>query len=129
MVETRGRVGDWEGDLITGRVNQSAIGTLVDRASRYVRLIHLSNGQIAQPLRDGLTLAVVDLPPQLRRTLTWDQGAEMAHHDQIAHLFSDGIFFAYPGPPLGTPVQREHLLVQGWRAGLLRREVFGGTAG
>jgi transposase, IS30 family len=48
VVETRARVGDWEGDLITGRVNQSAIGTLVDRASRYVKLIHLAGGRSAQ---------------------------------------------------------------------------------
>jgi IS30 family transposase len=103
VVETRGRLGDWEGDLITGRVNQSAIGTLVDRASRYVKLIHLPDRHSAESLRDALTLAVVDLPSELRRTLTWDQGSEMAHHDQIAHLFSDGIFFAYPGRPWERP--------------------------
>jgi hypothetical protein len=68
VVESRGRLGDWEGDLITGRINQSAIGTLVDRASRYVKLIHLPDGRSAPALRDALTLAVVDLPPELRRT-------------------------------------------------------------
>jgi IS30 family transposase len=103
VVETRGRLGDWEGDLITGRVNQSAIGTLVDRASRYVKLIHLPDSHNAESLRDALTLAVVDLPAELRCTLTWDQGSEMAHHDQVAHLFSDGIFFAYPGRPWERP--------------------------
>jgi transposase, IS30 family len=86
VVDTRARLGDWEGDLITGRVNQSAIGTLVDRASRYVKLIHLPGGHSAHELRDGLTLAVLNLPPELRRTLTWDQGSEMACHDHIAHL-------------------------------------------
>jgi IS30 family transposase len=103
VVETRGRLGDWEGDLITGRVNQSAIGTLVDRASRYLKLIHLPDGHGAQQLRDALTLAALDLPPELRRTLTWDQGSEMAHHDQIAHLFSDGVYFAYPASPWQRP--------------------------
>jgi IS30 family transposase len=103
VVETRTRLGDWEGDLITGRVNQSAIGTLVDRASRYVKLIHLPGGRSAPALRDALTLAVLDLPPELRRTLTWDQGSEMAHHDRIAPLFSDGVFFAYPGRPWERP--------------------------
>jgi IS30 family transposase len=106
VVETRSRLGDWEGDLITGRVNQSAIGTLVDRASRYVKLIHLPEGHSAPALRDALTLTVLDLPPELRRTLTWDQGSEMAHHDQIAHLFSDGVFFTYPvGPGSGRPTR------------------------
>jgi IS30 family transposase len=103
IVETRARLGDWEGDLITGRVNQSAIGTLVDRASRYVKLIHLPGGHSAPALRDALTLALLELPPGLRRTLTWDQGSEMAHHDEIAHLFSDGVFFAYPGRPWERP--------------------------
>jgi IS30 family transposase len=102
-VDTRARLGDWEGDLITGRVNQSAIGTLVDRASRYVKLIHLPGGHSAHELRDGLTLAVLNLPPELRRTLTWDQDSEMACHDHIAHLFGDGVFFAYPGRPWERP--------------------------
>lgn len=103
VVETRTRLGDWEGDLITGRANQSAIGTLVDRASRYVKLIHLPGGRSAQALRDALALALWDLPPEIRRTLTWDQGSEMACHDQIANLFSDGVFFAYPGRPWERP--------------------------
>jgi IS30 family transposase len=103
VVETRTRLGDWEGDLITGRVNQSAIGTLVDRASRYVKLVHLPGGRSAPALRDALTLVVLDLPPELRRTLTWDQGSEMAHHDRIAPLFRDGVFFAYPGRPWERP--------------------------
>jgi transposase, IS30 family len=55
VVETRTRVGDWEGDLITGRVNKSAIGTLVDRASRYVRLVHLPGGRSSLDLKDALT--------------------------------------------------------------------------
>jgi transposase, IS30 family len=84
-------------------VHQSAIGTLVDRASRYVKLIHLPGGRSSQALQEALTLALLTLPPQARRTLTWDQGSEMACHDQIAHLFSDGVFFAYPGRPWERP--------------------------
>ena len=103
IVETRARLGDWEGDLITGRVNKSAIGTLVDRASRYVKLIHLPSGRSSRELQEALTRAVLKLPPEARRTLTWDQGSEMACHDQIAHLFSDGVFFAYPGRPWERP--------------------------
>jgi IS30 family transposase len=92
-----------EGDLITGRVNKSAIGTLVDRASRYVKLIHLPSGRSSQELQEALPRAVLTLPTEARRTLTWDQGSEMACHDQIAHLFSDGVFFAYPGRPWERP--------------------------
>ncbi|WP_425580583.1 IS30 family transposase, partial [Streptosporangium amethystogenes] len=99
VVEQRQRVGDWEGDLITGRLNQSAIATLVDRKSRYVRLVALPIRHDAQAVRDGLIAVLLDMPPSVRLTLTWDQGAEMAHHDQIAAYLNEGVFFAQPGSP------------------------------
>ena len=99
VVELRTRLGDWEGDLITGRHSRSAIGTLVDRRSRFVRLVYLPEGRGADELRDALAKAVAGLPACARRSLTWDQGSEMARHDQVAHLFADGVFFAYPGRP------------------------------
>lgn len=99
IVEDRHRVGDWEGDLITGRLNQSAIATLVDRKSRYLRLVPLPARHDAQSVRDGLIAVLADLPPAVRLTLTWDQGAEMACHDQIAAYLSEGVYFAYPGSP------------------------------
>ena len=99
VVDLRTRLGDWEGDLITGRHSRSAIGTLVERRSRFVRLVHLPEGRGADELRDALAKAVADLPGRARCSLTWDQGSEMARHDQIAHLFADGVFFAYPGRP------------------------------
>lgn len=95
----RERIGDWEGDLITGRMNQSAIGTLADRASRYVRLIHLPACHDAEAVRDGLMAVLASLPETARNTLTWDQGCEMAFHDQVAPLLSEGVFFAYPASP------------------------------
>lgn len=98
-VECRSRLGDWEGDLITGRNNRSAIGTLVERRSRYLRLVHLPDGRGAKEVRDAITKAIGDLPNAARLSLTWDQGTEMARHDEIAHLFADGVFFAYPGRP------------------------------
>jgi IS30 family transposase len=98
-VESRGRLGDWEGDLITGRNGRSAIGTLLERRSRYIRLVHLPGGRSAHELRYGLLQALADLPPCALRTLTWDQGSEMARHDEIAVLFAEGVFFAYPGSP------------------------------
>jgi IS30 family transposase len=99
IVEQRVRIGDWEGDLITGRLNQSAIGTLVDRTSRYVRLVPLHSGHGAVHLRDALIAGLTDLPGNARRTLTWDQGSEMAMHDQIAPFFAEGVYFAKPASP------------------------------
>jgi len=64
--------GHWEGDLIVGNLNKSAIGTLVERSSRYVMLVHLNNGRTAESVRDGLVHTMRDLPDSLRRTLTWD---------------------------------------------------------
>jgi transposase, IS30 family len=93
------RIGDWEGDLIIGRSSQSAIGTLVDRTSRYLRLIHLPASHDAQAVRDGLIGVLASLPEAARLTLTWDQGSEMACHDQIASLLRDGVFFAHPASP------------------------------
>jgi IS30 family transposase len=99
IVSGRVRVGDWEGDLIMGRGNRSAIGTLVERHSRYVVLMHLPVGHSSEAVRDALHAALAAMPETLRRTLTWDQGSEMARHDEIAHLLSDGVFFAEPGRP------------------------------
>jgi IS30 family transposase len=95
----RTRIGDWEGDLIIGRSSHSAIGTLVDRASRYVRLIHLPACHDAQAVRDGLIEILASLPEAARITLTWDQGSEMAFHDQVAPLLREGVFFAHPASP------------------------------
>ena len=92
-------MGDWEGDLITGAVSQSAIGTVVCRKARYVKLIHLSGGRTADELLDAITTTMSDIPAQARLTLTWDQGSEMACHDKIAELFSEGVFFAHAGKP------------------------------
>jgi transposase, IS30 family len=101
----RSRVGDFEGDLIVGRFGRSVIGTLVDRTSRFVRLVHVPTGQGEPGWRGGeafaaaLAAAVADLSPQKRLTLTWDQGVEMARHDLVAHLFPEGVFFADAGQP------------------------------
>jgi len=91
--------GDWEGDLIVGRHSRSAIGTLVDRRSRVVKLIHLPAGHGAEQLRLQPISALGDLPALHRLTLTWDQGSAMAEHDQIAEHFRDGVFSAHPASP------------------------------
>ncbi len=82
-----------------GRQGRSAIGTLDERHSRYVVLLHLPDGHDSTAVRDALHATLVTMPGQLRRTLTWDQGSEMARHDEIAHLLSDGVFFAEAGRP------------------------------
>ncbi|MFE9222565.1 IS30 family transposase [Streptomyces lavendulae] len=74
--ETRRQADHWEGDLIVGKAQASAIGTLVDRTTRYTRLIHLPDGWKAPQIRDALAEQTADLPSCLRRTLTWDQSRE-----------------------------------------------------
>jgi transposase, IS30 family len=71
--------GHWEGDLVFGR-RPSAVGTLVERHRRYVVLFPLPNGFTAERMRPALTTAILRLPEQLRRSLTWDQGRELAEH-------------------------------------------------
>jgi transposase, IS30 family len=100
----RSETGHWEGDLITGAANRSAIGTLVDRASRFTILVHLPGRRHdAQTVRDALVLAMAALPAQLRRSLTWDQGKEMALHDQITEALGMPVFFCDPHSPWQRP--------------------------
>ena len=73
--------GHWEGDLIVGKGGRSAIGTLVERTSRYVVLVHLPQGRTAEKVRLAVARQLVRLPAELRRTLTWDQGKEMAERN------------------------------------------------
>jgi transposase, IS30 family len=99
IVETRSRIGDWEGDLIVGRHSRSAIGTLVERASRTVRLVHLPGGHASEAFVEAITPVLEKLPDKTRLTLTWDQGSEMARHDLLADHFDEGVYFAEPGSP------------------------------
>jgi IS30 family transposase len=93
-VADRVQVGHWEGDCIMGSGNQSAIGTVVERSTRYLILIHVPTGRpTAEAMRAGITTALTGLPPQLRRTLTWDQGKELAHHLQITATIGTAVFF------------------------------------
>jgi transposase, IS30 family len=91
--------GHWEGDLIIGKNGKSAIGTLVERATRFVMLLHLPNGRHAEEVRDAMTRAIQTLPATLRRTVTWDQGKEMATH--VAFTIETGIpiYFCDPHSP------------------------------
>jgi IS30 family transposase len=98
-VEDRAVPGDWEGDLITGAMNRSAIGTLVERATGYVLLLHLPEDHSALSVQNAMIAAMSELPANLRRTLTWDQGNEMANHVAIAEATGLAIYFCDPHSP------------------------------
>ena len=100
----RSQAGHWEGDLITGALNRSAIATLVDRASRFTILVHLPGRRhTAETVRDALVQAMAILPAQLRRSLTWDQGKEMALHAEITQALGMPVFFCDPHSPWQRP--------------------------
>jgi IS30 family transposase len=107
--------GHWEGDLIIG-LNKSAIGTLVERTTRFTMLLHLPRmegygvtervkngpalaGHGAQAVRDAIAATITTLPEQLRRSLTWDRGKEMARHAQLTIDTGIQVYFADPHSP------------------------------
>ena len=97
-VADRAVPGHWEGDLIFGR-KMTAIGTLVERHSRYVILLKLPNGHGAEAVRKAMTKRILTLPAQLRRSITWDQGKEMAEHVQFTVHTGVQVYFCDPKSP------------------------------
>jgi transposase, IS30 family len=91
--------GHWEGDLIAGAGNKSAIGTLVERSTRFVLLLHLPGGHGADAVAAQMTQVMAGLPAALRRSLTWDQGSEMSSHAQVAAATDLEIYFCDPHSP------------------------------
>nr|WP_189718683.1 IS30 family transposase [Streptomyces chryseus] len=91
--------GHWEGDLIIGKDGKSAIATLVERTTRYVMLAHLPVDHSAGSTRDALVETVKTLPPHLRRSLTWDQGSEMASHQAFTLATDIPVYFCNPASP------------------------------
>ena len=112
-VEDRAEVGHWEGDLIMGR-RPSAVATLVERSTRLVRVVALPDGYKADAVRDALIENLADVPPQFRRSLTWDRGREMAFHDQVTHALGMQVFFCDARSPWqrGTNENTNRLLRQ-----------------
>jgi IS30 family transposase len=98
-VDDRAVPGHWEGDLIMGKNNRSAVGTLVERSTRYVLLLHLPDGHGASAVRQAMTTAILTLPDKLRRSITWDQGREMTQHVQFSVDTGVQIYFCDPHSP------------------------------
>lgn len=99
-VADRAVPGHWEGDLILGgTTSASAIGTLVERSTRFVMLLHLPDNHTALAVQNAIVEKMTELPAHLRRSLTWDQGKEMANHRAIAAATDLDIYFCDPHSP------------------------------
>jgi transposase, IS30 family len=91
--------GHWEGDLLVGTDLKSAVGTLVERTTRYVLLLHLAGGRDAHLVEQAMREAISTLPAQLTRTITWDQGKEMAYHADFTIATGIPVYFCDPHKP------------------------------
>ncbi len=98
-VDERVVPGHWEGDLIMGAGNASAIGTLVERTTNFTILLHLPDGHRAEHVTTAITEAMAELPKTLRRSLTWDQGRELSDHKTIAKATDLAVYFCDPHSP------------------------------
>ncbi|MGH9207277.1 MAG: IS30 family transposase, partial [Acidimicrobiales bacterium] len=98
-VEDRAVPGHWEGDIILGEGGRSAVGTLVERTTRLVLLLHLKGDRSAEAVDAAMRKAIATLPRELWRSITWDQGAEMAKHIDFTVSTGVPIYFCNPHAP------------------------------
>jgi len=98
-IEDRAVPGHWEGDLLIGRAQGSAVATLVERRTRYLMLAALPGGRTAPEVRDALADRILALPEHLRRSLTWDRGHEMAEHLRFSLDTGVAVYFCDPSSP------------------------------
>jgi transposase, IS30 family len=97
--EDRAVPGHWEGDLIIGKDCKSAVGTLVERTSRFVLLLHLPGGRDAHLVEQAMRQAIGTLPAELARSITWDQGKEMSYHAEFTIATGIPVYFCDPHKP------------------------------
>jgi IS30 family transposase len=98
-IEDRAVPGHWEGDLILGRNNRSAIVTLVERSTRFLMMIALPDDHKAETVAAAIAKHITTLPAQLRRSITWDQGSEMAEHVKFTIATDIAVYFCDPHSP------------------------------
>ena len=118
--DDRSEAGHWEGDLVVGRANQTAVATLVERTSRHTLVVPLPGGYDAQSTAEAVTRALARQPGCMVKTLTWDQGREMARWGDIENALGIEVYFCEPRSPWQRPTN-EHT------NGLLRRWLPKGT--
>ena len=97
--EDRAIPGHWEGDLVYGAGTRHAIGTLVERSTRYLMLLHLPDGHSAEHVRAAMAAKIQELPTTMVKTLTWDRGSELAKHRQFSIDTGVKVFFCDPHTP------------------------------
>ncbi|WP_245861934.1 IS30 family transposase [Sanguibacter antarcticus] len=91
--------GHWEGDLVVGAFGRSAVATLVERTTRFVVILGLPQGKTSAPLADLLIEHANSLPAMMRKSLTWDQGSQMARHGALTLATTMPVYFAHPRSP------------------------------
>jgi transposase, IS30 family len=120
--EDRAVPGHWEGDLLIGKDCRSAVGTLVERTTRYVLLLHLPQGRDAHQVEQAMRHAITALPAELARTITWDQGIEMATHADFTIATGIPVYFCDPHAPWQRGSNENTYWCRMSDAGFLRRE-------